>query len=500
VSKLYGSFKLIDPSDIWGDYISWCDPVKFSTQSDIVGYSSCKFMSPAPYVHSSFWKHALKLDSNLCSFDWPKRDFQAEKTSFELQCDRHTVGVIPSTEDLLRSREILLPQYINHQLPKFWHESDIINALRGAIKEYKPFLKNDSTPGVPYAFTASRNDKLLEALGDRFDECIIARIVNRLGVTLESLKTMSRADLIKMNLVDPVRVFVKGEPHKVKKILEGRVRLIMSVSVVDKMIEMLLMRHLSKLEIQNWDRIPSKPGIGFSERDVNSVYFDVMSNKPMSSTDVEAWDWSCQEWQLVEEAECAILLCDNPTKVWEHLMRVTALIESRSVYQFSDGTLVAPSFTGLVNSGKFKTSRGNSFMRAQLATLIGCDRCSSAGDDTIERTVTDAIAKYAFYGFKIKVYDSVEDSFEFCSRLYTPNGSWPVNYEKILMNLLHNIPKTALEFRMYMTGFVDDLEHHPEFLRIMNLIETVGYLELAGTQDIVDDATNSNHPSCGWDG
>lgn len=486
------SSKFLTPFDVFGEYIIfYVESDRFSEKSRVVGSSACLFMNPVPYKHSKYWTRALELEPSLSSFDWPDRSVLAEKTSFRLQCDKHNVVKPPSESELLQSREILLPQYLRHELPSDWSKEFLLG-LQSLVSENKQFLKADSTPGVPYAMAAGRNDQLLEMLGQRFDELVIGRIVSRSKFTLDEIRQMTREELIINNLVDPVRVFVKGEPHKIKKIREGRVRLIMSVSIVDKMVEMVLMRHLAKLEIQNWKTLPSKPGIGFSREDVRSVYKDVMDNLPMAATDIEAWDWSCQEWQLVEEAECAIELCRNATPEWSHLIRATALIESRSTFQFSDGLLVAPDYTGIVNSGKFKTSRGNSFMRCQLAALAGSVKCVAAGDDTVEKQIDGAVEKYASFGFKIKAYDAVTDRFEFCSRVYTEFGSWPVNFEKILMNLLHNVPKTSLEFRMYMTQFVDDLEYHPDFERIMKLVESTGYYELAGAQEIVGENVNDN--------
>lgn len=458
-----------------------------------IGRSTCTFQSPVPYKHSVYWKRALEKDPNLGKFDWPSRSVEAEKISYRIQCSKHQWKdvYVPNKEEIAKAHFMLDFQYVKHSLPDFWLQEDLVSGLKVGISEYKNYLKNDSTPGVPYALTAGRNDQLLEILGERFDDLVLARVLARMEYTLEEIQGMSRRELLEKNLMDPVRVFVKGEPHKLEKIKQGRVRLIMSVSIVDKMVEMLYMRHLAKLEIRNWRTIPSKPGIGFTVPDVRSVYDDVMLNKPMAATDIEAWDWSCQYWQLREEAEGAIKLCLNSRPEWEHLVRVTAWIEANSVYQFSDGTLVENCFQGIVNSGKYKTSRGNSYMRSFLAALVGCYKCNSAGDDTIEKYVDEAVKKYAKFGFRIKVYEWVDETFEFCSRVYTRTGSWPVNYEKILMNLLHNEPKTPHEFRMYMTGFLDDMEFHPNFNNIMRLVEDVGYLELAGAQEIVDESDTS---------
>jgi len=443
------------------------------------------FIESGPLKHSVFWSRALELDQELGKYDWPSRTSEAEKYSFALQCDKHKIRRYkPSFEELNNSKSFALGQYLKHELPRFWHLLSI-ESLDFAIEYHKMFIKPDSTPGVPYSMMANRNDKLLEQLGTRFNDLVISRIYRRLEISEKELRQLTRQQMVDLNLMDPVRVFVKSEPHKKKKLEEGRVRLIMSVSIVDKMIEMLLCRHLYKKEIANWETIPSKPGIGFDRDGVTSVYNDVMTHGNMCSTDISGWDWNVDDWQIIDEADCVIDLCVNPSREWAHILRNTAIIETKSIYQFSDGQLVQPIFEGVVNSGKFKTSRGNSFMRTRLAFLIGANKCIAAGDDTVETFVDDAVSKYAKFGFEIKEYQPVVDTFEFCSRLYGKGYSYPVNSEKILMNLLHNVPHSPIEFRMYMTGFLDDLEDHPQFQHFMELVERVGYIELAGAQEVI---------------
>jgi hypothetical protein len=183
---------------------------------------------------------------------------------------------------------------------------------------------------------------------------------------------------------------------------------------------------------------------------------------------------------ILDEAEGVIKLCRNSNPLWELLLRNTAILESASVYQFSDGTLVAPTYEGIVNSGKQKTSRGNSFMRVRVADLVGSRKTIAAGDDCVESYVDNAHIKYAELGLVCKQYDIVDDSFEFCSRFYGPQGSFPLNSEKMVMNLLHTKPKTSLEFGMYMLGFEDQLRSHPDFIKIRELVTLSGYDEVEG--------------------
>jgi hypothetical protein len=345
----------------------------------------------------------------------------------------------------------------------------------------KDYVKPDASPGVPCAYFSNRNDQYLSALGEKFNEIVLDRLDKILQIPYDVLRQMSRQERIDFGLVDPVRVFVKNEPHSRSKLDEGRVRLIMSVSLIDKMIEMLISRHVCKLEILNWETIPSKPGIGFTHQNNMSVYRDVVdSGCDMSYADISGWDWGVKQWQILDEAESLINLCQNPSSDWCKIVRSKAILESESIYQFSDGLMVMPTFKGIVNSGKLRTSRGNSWMRVRIANLIGANKVIAAGDDSVEQTVPDAITKYLKYGVRCKDYQPVIDTFEFCSHIYSKHGAYSINRNKMIMNLLHHKYDTFMEYKLSMIGFEDELRSRPDYEEILELVKSVGYYEVEG--------------------
>lgn len=386
----------------------------------------------------------------------------------------------PTLAEIEESDQRILPQYLQHTLPSYLDTYDR-EKWSAAIDKIKDDIKAEASPGVPHAKIAKRNDKLMDSMGERLNDIVLDRIELILSTPIDKLKTMTRKERLDRNLMDPVRVFVKNEPHTLDKIKTGRVRLIMSVSLTDKIIEMLLCRHLTKLEIQNWKDIPSKPGIGFTASDSASVYADVVGcGLPMSYADISGWDWGVKQWQVIDAAKATIRLAKNSSPVFEHLMLAKAYLETESIYQFSDGTLVQPLFKGIVNSGKFRTSRDNSFMRVRIADLIGSRKIIAAGDDSVENTVEGAAEKYLEYGIRCKEYLPVNDSFEFCSHYYGPNTCYALNKEKMVMNLLHQEPKDFWEYRMSMIGFEAELETRPDYQSILELVESVGYYEVEG--------------------
>jgi hypothetical protein len=344
----------------------------------------------------------------------------------------------------------------------------------------------EASPGVPYAIHGLRNDTVISSLGSLLVDVVLDRVEKLLSLPIHYLKETDRVALVNQGCMDPVRLFVKNEPHLHKKIAEGRQRLIMSVSLVDKVIEMLLLRHLSKLEIRNWQTIPSKPGIGFDDTSNAVVAHDVFSEGDMAYSDMSGWDWSVKDWMLHNDAELNILLCKNPSEAWMHLLRCKAITDAKSLYQFSDGEMVAPTFEGILNSGKFLTSCTNSKMRVLVARLIGCTKCNAAGDDATEKFVENAIEKYAELGLTCKDYKRVVDEFEFCSRRYfrklgvvsedltSMYGSHAINLEKITMQFLHCNLKDSMIYWGQCKQFENDLRDHPKLPETLELIRATG--------------------------
>jgi len=416
-----------------------------------------------------------------------------------LQVDKHILEYkAPTRGELIESNDRLLKLYKRHTLPLFLmnYDRDVWNK---EIEFLKYEFKKEASPGSPYSKLATRNDLLLTSLGSRFNAIVLDRIERFLALPLDYLDSVDKRSLLDLDLFDPVRVFVKNEPHKVEKLLQGRVRLIMSVSLVDKMIEKLLSRHLCKLEISNWREIPSKPGIGFTETDNLSVYEDVQnSGLPMSYADISGWDMNVKPWMIKDAADFAILLCDNPSPIWVHLLKFKSILETKSIYQFSDGEMVTPLFDGIVNSGKLKTSRDNSFIRVRLADLVGSRKTIAAGDDTVENRIDDAFNKYRRLGVVLKDYQNVTDSFEFCSHWYSANVTYPLNHEKMVMNLLSDDSSDPFLWLEKNSAFRAELsDHHPMYHTIMRQLDSIGYNEVVGLQIIdIKDPLFINNNEC----
>lgn len=432
--------------------------------------------------HSVYWCKALQLDRTLSAFDWPDRGHEAELTSLKLQANKRVLNTIPDNDKLQFAINRLVNKYIKFDLSYVSFDYEVISHLVDKFLK-SGCIKMDASPGVPFSAIFPTNKKFFEQSLEYIKHLVWSRIQLR----LIHKDVIEPEQMVLLGLCDPVKVFVKQEPHSIDKIKEGRFRLIMSVSIIDKLVEMVLIKDLKDLEINNWYRIPSKPGMGFTDDMVSIIYNKVMQMNNPVSTDVSGWDWSVQQWMLDADADIMVRLCNNPFQDWIDLIKVTAKIEGSSVYCLSDSQLYTLSVPGNQNSGKLKTSMSNSRMRALMAFLVGSEDVICMGDDDVEEFVDNAEQKYAELGIKVKMYSKIDNEFEFCSKIYTQNGCYPTKYGKTLMKLLHQEPKSWEEYIGFMIGFIDEMCKHPEYERLLELIQLTGFARKGGKQMILDE-------------
>lgn len=259
------------------------------------------------------------------------------------------------------------------------------------------------------------------------------------------LKGMSSEQLVQGGFCDVVRLFVKNEPHSKKKIEEGRLRLISSVSLVDNLVERILFSRQNSEEISQWENIPSKPGLGLDEDEqLQAIYKSVeksLNARKLAESDVTGWDWSVQDWELERDAEARVRLSGAATNsTFARLVRNRMFCLSRKVFYLSDGRMFAQRYDGVMASGSYVTGSSNSRMRVMAAYDVGSPFAIAIGDDSLEDYVVDAEVKYARNGHPLKAYSLCKNGFEFCSHRFTSStDAKPVNWSKSLYRLLSRV-------------------------------------------------------------
>lgn len=327
--------------------------------------------------------------------------------------------------------------------------------------------KEDSTPGIPLSSINGKKDFWLE------DWDSVSRLVlERMLLLLEDQLPTKPSELVLGGYRDPIYVFIKDEPHKLEKINAQRLRIISSVSLVDSVIERVLYSRQNKLEIKLCNYIPFKPGMGLHDEGQKELFAWFQARQKeydICSSDIKAWDWSVPEWLLKLEVEYR-LATGNATGGWARLVRNYSHGLHRKVFQLPSGEMFEQTAPGVVASGTYCTSSGNSHMRHGLSTVAqlgcGCDCEARAeggqmGDDALERYLEGLLEEYNKLGFQTKGVElSEKDVFSFCSTSW--NGKWcgePESWTKTLFRFLGKNPNDDL-YGQWRKQLEYDLRHH----------------------------------------
>jgi hypothetical protein len=332
-----------------------------------------------------------------------------------------------------------------------------------------PFLNRKSSPGVPWAGLAKSKGELCDKHGMLVAEAVVERLQKLHDFDSTNPLYEDPAELVKAGLVDPVRLFVKQEPHTKEKALEERWRLISSVSVADELIERLLCHVQNEHEIDTWTTCPSKPGIGLSSDEQSKALFESVLPElaTAAEADVTGWDWSVKWWMFQLDIAARILLCGAKAKSsFAKVLHARVWCLARSVFSTSDGRLFKQTVPGVMKSGSYLTSSTNSRMRVMLAYLIGALWAIAMGDDSLETFTEGAVAAYARYGIKVKMFNRCGiDSFEFCSHRFKNGIAVPLNWAKGLYRLLSAVPELDR-----VEQFSDEYRHAPQRGECMGVI------------------------------
>lgn len=304
------------------------------------------------------------------------------------------------------------------------------------------------------------------------EEMLIELVIDRLKrLGSMDISSLTPQELVALNLTDPVRVFVKDEPHSLRKRQQKRWRLIFCVSLVDQLVERLLCGAQNSAEIRSWQTLPSAPGMGLTlDEDLRHIHarmMDLSGGRPMAEADITGFDWSVKEWELLLDAEVRVRL-GNMTGFIANALRNRVLCVSRSVYAMPDGELLV-STPGVQLSGSYNTSSTNSRIRVMLAYLAGASWAVAMGDDCVEEFVPEAPERYAALGHKLKMYTRREDSFSFCSTWFTPGGAWPEDGTKTLYRLLEQkriTPELLAQFKR-------EMRHSPRYNEFLSSVRRV---------------------------
>lgn len=366
-------------------------------------------------------------------------------------------------------------------------------------------MVQDSHPGYPWCKLGRDNGTVLTSNGD----LIWTEVAKRFNSWLEHGKdifTYTPEQLVKFGICDTVKVFIKKEPHSLKKIAEGRLRIISSVSLVDQIMTRLLCKKQNAAEIENWMSCPSSPGMGLND-DGLKVIWDIAKRmslvNPICETDVSGWDWSVQQWELDLDADIrAELMGANP--LMGFFLKVHAYVVGHSVFTMPDGDMFAQTIPGGQLSGDYNTSSTNSRCRviATIASRIQAKEkgfldtlgetwpslgIKAMGDDSFEvwfRGLEDGLSAI---GHSIKmcvVRNANLDGLEFCSQKFVGEGiAYPVDPTKTLFRFLSHNPADQ-NYLDYKVQLMDYFRHLPS--EIKSVYERLASARVERAQNLAD--------------
>jgi hypothetical protein len=374
-------------------------------------------------------------------------------------------------------------EYPRGKLPRGILSLDL-EFLRSHIAEtLRVSVVPQSTPGVPLGGIAKTNEELIQNNPQLVVELVLARLILVLTTPHSVVEKLSPKELIQQGFCDPVRLFVKQEPHSQEKVAAKRFRLIMSVSLIDQIVERILCSPQNEAEISNWTTCASKPGIGFSEDwQKNIIYSRIQRGEKFADTDVIGWDWKVQGWLMEMDAEARsnLIELDDQEEClryrYHNAMRNMTHCFNQCIYALSDGRLIEKEAFALQASGRYNTSSTNSRMRVILAKLVGAAWAEAMGDDDVEAFVKWAKIAYDAFGFPLKSYNVHDpgDPFEFCSHIFSKEEkvkAFNTNWSRSFFRLLNNEPRSE-----FLEQFKMEMQDNPvEWRLCLNTLSKLGW-------------------------
>lgn len=382
---------------------------------------------PVEFPHSEEVKNRLRQQA--VGYGWPKFGHDAEMKSllYHVQLRDGLRNDMPGDYE----RKVILGELERQYAQATWRIPDDFMTYEH-FKRCALSVDMSSSPGYPYLRRAGTNGDFLQVKDGVYNE---ARLQELWQIT--QLKIQEKR-------ADPIRLFVKPEPHKQKKLENYQYRLISSVSVLDQIIDAMLFGEMNANVIDKCMFVPCKAGWSMFAGGWKTV-----PRRGIISLDKRGWDWSAQGWYFEMELQLRTRLCQNLKAQW---MELAAWRYRELFYNpwfiTSGGLLLQQKQPGVMKSGCFNTITTNSIMqsilhiRVCLELDIDVGWVWTLGDDTLQSDVEkraeylEAVAQYCHVKHCI-------DGAEFAGMRFLSGRVEPLYKGKHSFNLLHLDPKFA---------------------------------------------------------
>lgn len=248
-------------------------------------------------------------------------------------------------------------------------------------------------------------------------------------------------------IYDDIKVFVKQEPHKIKKLKDGTVRLISAVSLIDTFIDRILFAWIARAQLNTVGKTPCL--VGWSPvRGGWRLMNERFGRKAVNCLDRSAWDWTVQGYLVDMWIIFIENIAVNPPEWWINMMKLRfKILFQEAWFRFEDGTRVKQATKGVMKSGCYLTILLNSLSQS-LLHYIANSRCGrpmeekqpySIGDDTVQEAMS-WLEQYAKEIEKLGVVlkgVKVQHWVEFAGFCFDGKTCYPAYWQKHLFNLAH---------------------------------------------------------------
>lgn len=326
-------------------------------------------------------------------------------------------------------------------------KNDIMKIMRERLKHFRVQIPSDfltynhfkrvvegldwnSSPGYPYIRNYTTNRQMFGVVDGIPSEDQMRHYYKMVMDKIENRKS------------DYIRVFVKPEPHTWKKIVQHRYRLIMSVSVLDQIIDAMLCKEFNEGLMMKYYDYPPKAGwtplLGG---------WRYVPQKNVTATDKSCWDWTVMQWLIELILELRIDLTTNANEQWKELLawRYRALYREAE-FIFSNGLVMRQNFVGMMKSGCFNTIIDNSLMQMLLDSRIIAELDLPLlllwvmGDDVLQETQPK---EYFDRLSQLCLLKQAEPFAEFAGMRFKGTKVEPCYHGKHCYNLLHLDPRNG---------------------------------------------------------
>lgn len=375
--------------------------------------------------------HGVVAVPGLCDSDgvpayqYPPRDAGAELSTLCVHVALHEQACSRWSPDLDKLAQAIRRTYVNRP----------VDASMASILECSEAASSDSGPGQPWLLTGCKSkEEILSdpALFALVWSVVYDRLTLLLGLSDEELEWYRRhpTAAVRDGVRDFAKIFIKNEPHKVGKIAEGRLRIIVSLSIADYLLERLLWHRQLKTEQDNLYAHGNLVGIGFTadhaERFTASIARAMVDTgcHDLWSIDAKAWDWSLVDRASLMEVEAYNDIAGGSAAL-ARLRRAHQLTVLTHSYALRDGKCYEVGHkyglaSGMMTSGRLRTAHMNSTLATAYAYYAGAESAWAMGDDCLalaRGSLTGYEALGPRLGDSIR-YDARVDTFEFCKHHY----------------------------------------------------------------------------------